>query len=1035
MVADFYAMLEIDPGADRATLESALARRQPAWSSGTRNPKTKHTFQSYLDQIPEIRRVLLGDPGARLAYDAELAAARRAERDVRLDELQRLVRLRAAKGGLTPGDRALLGEQAGRLGLGPDDLGRLIEPIPPRPDSPGESEAAEPAPDVLDAVARKQIRVALDHLRRRDLYDVLGLARDAPPAEVAARADAERRRWMQKSQVTAEKTAWLEVVSHAQSHLGPPEARARYDRTLAVEAEDRLAESIAFAVRGLPRLDYGTRAALIDEAGTRGIAPDRADVLIGRGCRALGVARDGAPALILGSIEPPRYLRCRACAGVTDFAEASEPAGRAECRHCRASLRWACPACKRAHWVDEARCACGFPREHVEPLVRHFEAAQLAHRARDHAAALEHLGRVRQYAPRHAGARKGIEAVRRRMAEAEAARSAAESARAKRHLVAARAAVRAWARLVPDDEPESLAAAAEVARGLRMAEALAARARACEADDPKAARGLYEKALAVAADLAAARDGLRRCPPDPPSNLVAGFDGDRVRLRWDPPPPDGLGPVRFRVVRKRSGVPAQANDGAVVAETDEAQAEDRGVRAGESAGYAVYAVRGESCSKLGATAGPVEVLPEVADLRVEARGGEVALTWVLPDRASGVRVVRNPRRRPIHVRDGEVVEALPGGAVDRGLADDRVYHYAVFALYPAPEGGPDGGDERPSRGVAVAAVPHPPVEAIAAPALTTGPDGRLRVSWEPPGRGTVRVIRTAAPLPHAPGDRLPAATAASWDGEWLDSAADGHADDPSPLAPRLGPLPLHAGARLGGRGDGRAPGAVFVRGRPVGPPRRPGRRRPGPPPLAVEPAGERVAGGRAGRIAPARGGRPGGDRGGRLGRGIQPAGLLRDDLADRPSRPLAPRRLQRGDGAGRGGRLARPRPLGPDGRARPEPRDHRLLRPPPPRLPRPALVGHLPDRARRRVDPADRPGRPPPDRPPLPRRRRDRGPLPRRHRRPDLPDPHQGRPEPPPRPRLRRPRLRPRRPPPDPPPSPGDRRGTGLIAFLRIRLL
>ena len=82
MVPDYYAMLGVDPGADRAALEAALARCQPAWSSGTRNPKTKHTYQSYLDQIPALRQALLGDPPARAAYDAELAAARRAVRPV-----------------------------------------------------------------------------------------------------------------------------------------------------------------------------------------------------------------------------------------------------------------------------------------------------------------------------------------------------------------------------------------------------------------------------------------------------------------------------------------------------------------------------------------------------------------------------------------------------------------------------------------------------------------------------------------------------------------------------------------------------------------------------------------------------------------------------------------------------------------------------------------------------------------------------------------------------------------------------------------
>src|SRR6185503_18293747 len=112
-----YAMLGVDPGADRAAIEAALATCQPLWSSGTRNPKNKHTYQSYLDQIPALRQALLGDPAARAAYDAELAAARRVERDRKLDLLQGRLRLRAAKGGLTVGDRALLRDEATRLGL------------------------------------------------------------------------------------------------------------------------------------------------------------------------------------------------------------------------------------------------------------------------------------------------------------------------------------------------------------------------------------------------------------------------------------------------------------------------------------------------------------------------------------------------------------------------------------------------------------------------------------------------------------------------------------------------------------------------------------------------------------------------------------------------------------------------------------------------------------------------------------------------------------------------------------------------------
>ena len=130
MVPDYYARLGVDPGAERAEIEAALKRKQPAWSMGTRNPKNRHVNQLYLDEIPALRKALLSDPTSRAAYDAELGVAQMQERERKLDELQRRVRLRAAKGGLAASDRGLLGDEAAKLGLSEEDLLKVIRPIP-----------------------------------------------------------------------------------------------------------------------------------------------------------------------------------------------------------------------------------------------------------------------------------------------------------------------------------------------------------------------------------------------------------------------------------------------------------------------------------------------------------------------------------------------------------------------------------------------------------------------------------------------------------------------------------------------------------------------------------------------------------------------------------------------------------------------------------------------------------------------------------------------------------------------------------------
>ena len=780
MVPDYYAMLGVDPSTERGAIEAALARCQPVWSSGTRNPKTKHTYQSYLDQIPAIRQALLGDPSSRVAYDAEFAAARRAERDGKLDALQKLIRLRAAKGGLTVSDRKLLRDEAVKLGLNVADFDRLAEPIPPKPESPAaqNDDAPEPAPDVVDPVMRRQIRVALDHLRKRDLYDALGVARDAPPWEVAERADAERQRWMKKAQVTAEKTAWLEVVTLAQSHLGSPAARSRYDRTLQYEAEDGLNLAIAFALKGLPTLDPGTRALLLDEAAAAGIGPARAETLVARNCRDLGVSRNGndlgGSGILSAGGAPARLLRCRSCQGVTDFTRVARSSP-ADCPHCRASLHWTCPVCQRSHWVDQPRCTCGFRVELREPLVRHFEAAQQAFRSKDFAAAVAHLRRVQELAPRHVGARKGIERVKERVAEVDAARAALEVARGGSKLVEAKRAVTAWGRLVDPASPDWRAAFTEVTRGLRDAQALAARARARERTDPRAARELYRRSLALAADLAEASQGLNRCPPDPPSNLSAWFADDRVKLRWSPPPPDGLGPVRYVILRKPDALPSHPGDGVRVGESTAPEFEDPDVTPGTSVAYAVLTRRGETESVAAVGVGPVFLLGEVQQVRVDSRSREVDLSWTPPRGVSEVRVVRKRGSPPHGPADGERVESTVDQAHDRHLEPDRVYHFGIYAVYRMPD-----GRSTASRGVVVSAQPHTAVHALGAPSVSPEPDGRVTLRWVEPSRGIVKLIRTPRPFPHAPGTRLAPVQVANLEGDWVEVSLPDQAVDTPP---------------------------------------------------------------------------------------------------------------------------------------------------------------------------------------------------------------------------------------------------------------
>ena len=792
MAADFYTRLGVDPKAERAEIEAALKRKQPNWSMGTRNPKTRHEFQRYLDEIPALKRALLSDAASRAAYDAELEMDRKAEREAKRDLLDRLVRVRAAKGGLTTIDRTRLAEEAGKLGLTNDDVYEATRPIPSlqvvETIVEVERKPDEPSPDVLDPSTRRQIGAALAHLGRRDLYDALGLDRDAPASEIALRADQERQRWMKKTQVTAEKTAWLEVVSHAQSHLGSPQARARYDRTLALESEEAFEKLARFALKDLKQLDGMTRQTLFEEAAALGIPVQRTDHLMAQVQRELGHRAEsplGSSGIMIAlanaaqSPAEPKFvlLRCRSCGGVAELSRIARKATMSHCRHCGASLKWDCPICKKNHWVDTRRCSCGFRQALREPVNRHFEAARSAFRAFDLERSLWHLERALKLAPQFEAATSALARVRQRQAAIERARLNFETAMAGGRLWAARSAAESWGRIADPESPELKTAWSRLEKQLLKAESLAGRAHKLERSDPAGARELYRQSLALAADLPSAHAGLARTPPDGPTKLEAHVQGDRIRLSWSPPAPDEFGPYTFVVVRKRGAPLEHPGDGIRIAEISTCDFDDVHAPPGESVSYAVLAKRGGLESVAAVSLGPFLYLADVKDLRVEQHRREVEIHWTPPRGAVEIRVVRKRDTPPRGPRDGDRVIAALDHAMDHEIDPNEICFYGVFAVYRMED-----GKLYPSPGSIVMARPRPPVSPLAPPRITRETDGSIRVDWIEPDRGSVKILRVLETFPRAVGDRLSATEVDSLTGRWIETQGPDRAIDPEPPA-------------------------------------------------------------------------------------------------------------------------------------------------------------------------------------------------------------------------------------------------------------
>jgi hypothetical protein len=247
--------------------------------------------------------------------------------------------------------------------------------------------------------------------------------------------------------------------------------------------------------------------------------------------------------------------------------------------------------------------------------------------------------------------------------------------------------------------------------------------------------------------------------------------GEAIILRWTPPPADGLGPWTYRIVRKLAAVPTRADDGTTVTEVEATEATDRGAQPGQVVGFAVFTTRAGVASASAATLAPFAFLLDVRDLRAEGEKGEIRLSWGLPPKAIGAKVVRlagpGGADKPI--------DALADLATDRGLEEGRIYRYRVSAFYRGSD-----GRSHFAPGVEIAASPTPPAAPAGPLVVARDTDGRVEVRWPPVPRGTVKVLRTSAPLPFPLGARIGTGEANKLEGAWLASDRADVATDPDP---------------------------------------------------------------------------------------------------------------------------------------------------------------------------------------------------------------------------------------------------------------
>ncbi len=255
----------------------------------------------------------------------------------------------------------------------------------------------------------------------------------------------------------------------------------------------------------------------------------------------------------------------------------------------------------------------------------------------------------------------------------------------------------------------------------------------------------YTEALDHCADFQRAKDALARIPPSAPSSLKVGLSGSTAHLSWSPVRTGGT--ISYQVRRKKTGFPADLNDGTMVAEVSSPACYDKSVPVGIPLYYSVFTIRSGVSSNVAANSGPHIRIADITGLEVEAGDGQVSFRWTRPAGCTAVEIWRKPDSAPSKPGDGTRVSASLDSAVDQGLKNGMNYGYLIVACFSDPA---HARRVLKTPGVEVVVTPMTPPSAVMN--LTGKRKGHTVIlNWTPPARGTVQIRQTKKQPGFSPG--------------------------------------------------------------------------------------------------------------------------------------------------------------------------------------------------------------------------------------------------------------------------------------------
>lgn len=378
MKENYYILLELEPSEDDwAVIDAAISKHQRLWSmkKSQGSPTQQREAARYLQLISDMRDCL-SNPDTRWQEARAASEQIEAERTAQLAKLDQLIKLIAETEVLQEDVEVFRREAGDRVTA--DDVKARLRQLNIEVKRPQTAPRREPRP-MLEPALRQDLRDNLDKLKKKDLYDLLGLTRRSSWRALRSAADQVLTRKITdpvKAQVSNR------LAELAKTVFRTKRTKTLYDNSVDFEAMGALVTELE-KVGGDKYLDRAEMNGLVEMARGRGVTLDIA----------LDFIEDYAEAhqwkVQRWSEELPsaQLKLCGYCGALARTPEDNF------CHDCGKPLVMKCPHCGAMVPTQDKFCECGCStgdRPLVERLIEQAEQARL-NGDREHAEELHKL--------------------------------------------------------------------------------------------------------------------------------------------------------------------------------------------------------------------------------------------------------------------------------------------------------------------------------------------------------------------------------------------------------------------------------------------------------------------------------------------------------------------------------------------------------------------------------------------------------------------------------------------------------------------